>query len=194
MNRLYVMVISLAILPVIIIGNASAQCNAPEIVKGADKYNEQVCKAYAATKNGKQQQALDLFLAASKQNIFESPNVLLFGDMAKTYASLGQFENADRYLKYDNISVLWMIGIVRCQHTSESTDDEILLQDGKALTSSEAKYMVNVICGELYDDYSYFRDRNVESFVPAANAILKYTALRKEIDQMRAKQQSLRKR
>lgn len=182
------MVINLAFLPVIITGTATAQCNAPEIVKGADKYNEQVCKAYAATKNGKQQQALDLFLAASKQNIFESPNVLLLGDIAKTYASLGQFENADRYLKYDNIAVLWMIGIVRCQHTSESTNDEILLQDGKALTSSDAKYMVNVVCGELYDDYSYFRDRNAESFVPAAKAILRYSTVQREIDQMRVKQ------
>jgi hypothetical protein len=169
---------------------ASAQCNVPEVVKGADKYNELVCKAYAATKNGNREQALDLFLAASRENIFESPNVLLFGDIAKTYASLGQFENADKYLKYDNITVLWMIGIIRCHHTSDSSDNEVFVKDGKPLTSPEAKYMVNAVCGELYDDYSYFRDRNAESFVPAAKAILRYSEIRKEIDEMRAKRSS----
>lgn len=187
MNKFRYVAIAVAFLPLIVVGTASAQCNAPELVKGADKYNQEVCKAYAAAKNGRQQQALDFFLAASKENIFELPNALLFGNIAETYAKLGQFANADRCLKYDNIVVLWMIGIDRCKRPSESSDEEFLLHDGETLTSPEAKYMVNVLCGEIYDEYSYFRDRDAESFVFAARAILKYDALRKEIKQMRAK-------
>ena len=76
-----------------------------------------------------------------------------------------------------------MIAMVRCQATSDSTD-ESLFQDGGSLTSDEAKHMVDVLCGPVFDEY-YFRDMDAESFIPAANAILRYEALRKEIDLMR---------
>jgi hypothetical protein len=188
MKRLCLTVVCLVFVAIMFSGPASAQCSAPEIVKGASKYNADVCKAYAAAKSGNQRESLRFFLAASRENLFESPNVLLFGDIAEAYAKLGDFKNADKYLKYDAITVLWMIGIVRCQRISESTDDEILLKDGKPLKSAEAKYMVNAVCGELYDDYSDFRDRSAESFVPAAKAILRYDAVRKKIDLMRGRQ------
>lgn len=164
-----------------------AQCNAPEVVKGAGKYNMLVCQGAAAVGRGEDQKALGLFLAASKEPIFEFPNISLYGRISETYARLGQFKEADLYLKYDDISLLWLIGVVRCQE-GPNMKDEGLFQDGDRLTSDEAKYMANVLCGAIFDEYSHFGDRNAASFVPAAKAILRYNALRKEIDQMRTKQ------
>lgn len=166
-----------------------AQCNAPEVVKGATKYNTLLCQGITASQKGEQQRALAFFLEASKQPIFESPNILMFGRIAETYARLGRFREADLYLKYDDLSLLWLIGIVRCQPQSNS-DNEVLLQDGEPLNSPEAKHMVNVLCGEIFDDSFDFHDSDAKSFIPAAKAILRYSALRKEIDQLRAKQSS----
>ena len=172
--------------------SASAQCSVPELVKGAEKYNELVCKGHAAARSGDDKKALELLLAASEQPVLESPNIRLFRQIAKTYAKLGRFHEADRYLKYDNLSILWMIGIVRCEETSNSTG-ETLFQDRKPLTSDEAKHMASVLCGPVFDEFSYFRDRDAESFIPAAKAILQYGALRKEISLMRDKQLSKRR-
>ena len=166
--------------------SASAQCSAPELVKGADTYNELVCKASKSSRSGDDRKALELLMAVSEQPVLESPNIRLFRMIAKTYAKLGRFPEADRYLKYDNLSVLWMIGIVRCQVALNSTD-ESLFQDGKPLMSDEAKHMAAVLCGPVFDEFSYFPDRDTESFIPAANAILQHVALRKEIDLMRDK-------
>jgi len=151
-----------------------------------------VCKASKASRSGDDRKALELFLAASEQPVLESPNIRLFRRIAKVYAKLGHFHEADRYLKYDNLSILWMIGIVRCEVASNSTD-ESLFQDGKLLISDEAKDMAAVLCGPVFDDFSYFRDRDAESFIPAAKAILQYGALRKEIGLMRDKQLSNRR-
>jgi hypothetical protein len=131
-------------------------------------------------------------LAASEQPVLESPNIRLFPEIAKTYAKLGRFHEADQYLKYDNLSVLWMIGIVRCQVALNSAD-ESLFQDGEPLNSDEAKHMAVVLCGPVFDEFSYFRNRDTESFIPSANAILQYAALRKEIGLMRDKQLSNRR-
>lgn len=168
-------------------GSASAQCSAPELVKGADKYNDLVCKGYAAVGSGDLKKALELFLAASTQPVLESPNTRLFGRIAKTYAALGRFQEAEVYLRYDNMSVLWMIGIVRCKPMPNAAGDR-LFQDGKALTSEEAKHMVDVLCGPMFDEFSYFRDRDTKSFVPAAEAILRHVAASTEIDRMRHRQ------
>ncbi len=163
---------------------AYAQCGLPELVKGAARYNELVCKASSASRAGNNTKALDLLLEASKQPVLESPNLRLFGAIAKSYAKQGRFDEAAQYLKYDDLSILWMIGIVRCQAASDSTDED-LFQDGKALTGDDAKHMATVLCGPVFDEYSYFRDRHVESFVPAAKAILQHASLRKEIDEAR---------
>ncbi|MGD0294873.1 MAG: hypothetical protein ABSB30_13565 [Terracidiphilus sp.] len=172
----------------------SAQCSAPEVVKGADEYNVMVCQASEASQKGDYKKALKLYLAASEQNpLFEFPNILVFGSIARTYARLGQFQEADLYLEYDNLSLLWLIGVVRCQ-ALPSSDDEILLQDGKLLQSKEATHMQNVLCGEIYDNNQYFRDRDADSFIPAAKAILRHGAIHKEIDLLRRKQLSNRGR
>jgi hypothetical protein len=171
---------------VLLSGSAFGQCSAPELVKDADQYNDLVCKAYAAASDGDNKTALALFLAASDEPLFESPNVLLLGQIARTYAKLHRFREADAYLKYDNLSVLWMIGIVRCQVTPDSKN-ESLLQDGARLVSHEAKHMTDVLCGPIFDEYSYFRESDAESFIPAANALLRYEAIRKEIELMRHK-------
>jgi hypothetical protein len=174
------------LLALFLTGSASAQCNAPEQVKGADRYNDLVCKAHAAARSGDDKKTLEFFLAASEEPVLESPNIRLFGQIAKSYGKLGQFHEADLYLKYDDLSILWMIGIIRCQEASNSTD-ESLFQDGKLLISDEAIHMAHVLCGPVFDEFGYFQDRDSESFIPAANAILQYGALRKEIDLMRHK-------
>jgi len=161
-----------------------AQCSRPELVKGADKYNELVCQAFRASRRGNKQKTLELLLRASEQPVLESPNIRLFGPIARTHAELGHFEEASRYLKYDDLSTLWMIGIIRCQTVSESTN-ESLFQDGEILTTNEASHMAGVLCGPIFDEYSYFRDRSTDSFVPAAKAILHHAILSKEIDHMR---------
>ena len=170
-------------------GSVSAQCNAPEVVRGNEKYDELVCEGAAASRNGDHKKALGLFLAASKQTTLEFPNRLLFGRIAETYARLGQFREADLYLQYGNLSLLWQIGVIRCQ-AQPNTEDEVLSQDGTLLESDEAKHMANVLCGPIYDNNDYFGDRDAESFVPVAKDILRYDALRKEIDLLRIAQQS----
>ena len=82
-----------------------------------------------------------------------------------------------------------MIGIVRCQEGSGSTS-ESLFQDGKPLTDGEAKHMASILCGPVFDEFSYFRDRDTESFIPAAKAILQHASLRKEIDSMRERRRT----
>ena len=74
-----------------------AQCNAAEMVKGADKLNQLVCQGVAAAEKGENQKALGFFLAASKEPIFELPNIVMFSRIAETYARLGQFREADVY-------------------------------------------------------------------------------------------------
>jgi hypothetical protein len=187
MKRTFLSLSSTLLVVLFLRGLASAQCSAPELVKGADKYNELVCSASAAAQSGDDGKAIKLLLAASEQPVLESPNIRLFGQIAKTYARLGRFHDSDLYLKYDDLSLLWMIGIVRCRETADSKD-ESLVQDGKPLISDEVKHMAGVLCGPVFDEFSYFRDRDAESFIPAAKAILRHEAIRKEIDAMRHKQ------
>jgi hypothetical protein len=168
-------------------GSAVAQCNAPELVKGADKYNELVCKAFVSAHSGDDKKALDYYLSALNEPVLESPNIRLFAEIAKSYAKLGRFSDANLYMKYDNLSVLWMIGIIRCQGTPNSKDESIF-QDGKQLISKEAKHMADVLCGPMFDEFSYFRDRDTASFVPAAKAILRHEAIHHEIEEMHRKQ------
>lgn len=165
-----------------------AQCTAPEVVRGAYKYNDLVCKASAAAKTGDEKAALEFYLSALNQPVLESPNIRLFADIAETYAKLGQFKQADLYLEYDNLSILWMIGIVRC-----GSNDNALFQDGKLLTSNQAKHMVDGLCGEVFDENSYFRDRDAKSFTAAAKAILRHDAVASEIDELRRQQSSKHK-
>jgi hypothetical protein len=164
------------------------QCHAPELVRGADKYNAAVCKAYGAEKVGNNEEALELLLAASELPVLESPNIRLFGHLALEYAKVKRFEESERYLAYDNLSILWMIGIVRCQLGSNS-GDEVLLQDGRLLASAEANRLSKVLCGPVFDEYSYSRERKAESFVPAARAILLHAELREKIRLLKSKQQ-----
>jgi hypothetical protein len=166
----------------------NAQCHAPEIVGGADKYNALICRGVNAEARGNEHEALENYLAASNMILLETPNVLLFGRIAKTYARLGQFKEADVYLEYDNLRLLWLIGVVRCQ-AQPSFDNEVLLQDGKLLQSAEATHMQSVMCGEILDNDAYFAERNAISFIPVAKAILRHGELRKEIDLMRSKSQ-----
>lgn len=165
-----------------------AQCAAPELVNGAYKYDDLVCKASAAARKGNEKTALEFYLSALNQPVLESPNIRLFADIGETYAKLGQFKQADLYLEYDNISILWMIGIVRC-----GPKDSALFQDGKVLTSNQSKHMVDVLCGEAFDEYSYFRDRDAESFTAAAKAILRHDAVENEIEKLRRERSSERK-
>lgn len=162
-----------------------AQCVAPEVVKGADEFNALLCHGIAASRKGEYQKALAFFLKASKEPMDEEPNVIMFGRIAETYAQVGQFREADVYLKYEDLSLLWLIGVVRCD-----SQDENLVQDGEFLKSADAKHMVNVLCGPIFDNNNYFADRDAASFVPVARLILRYDALRKKIDLMRAKQHS----
>jgi hypothetical protein len=169
-----------------------AQCTAPETIQGAEIYNKFVCQGVQALSSNNREEALRDFLAASQKTTLEFPNTLLFGRIAKVYASLGQFKEAYEYLEYDNISLLWSIGIVRCRAGS-SEEQEILFQDGMLLKSPAATHMASVLCGEVYDNNAYFADRNIESFVPVAKAILRHSELRQEIDLMRTKEGSKKK-
>lgn len=85
-------VIVLAIGAIFFLGKlASAQCSVPELVKGADIYNELVCKASNASRRGDDRKALELLLAASEQPVLESPNTRLFPKIAKTYRQTRSF-------------------------------------------------------------------------------------------------------
>ena len=160
---------------------AKAQCDAVQLIHGADKYNKQVCDAYKASASGQDQKALTLFLAASREPLFELPNSHLFAPIAREYARLGDFNKAKTYLEYDNLALLWEIGIVSC-----SEDQKNLLKGGLNLNTTEANYMTRVVCGAALDDYTYFGNRNAEDFVATANAILRHAALRKEIEKLKA--------
>lgn len=169
-----------------------AQCTAPETIQGAEIYNKLVCQGVQALSSNNREEALCDFLAASQKTTLEFPNTLLFGRIAKVYASLGRFKEAYEYLEYDNISLLWSMGIVRCRPVS-SGEQEILFQDGLLLKSTASTHMAGVLCGEVYDNNAYFADRNIESFVPVGKAILRHSELRKEIDLMRWKKGSEKK-
>jgi hypothetical protein len=167
----------------------AAQCVAPETIQGSEIYNKLVCQGVAALSSQKQEEALHDFLLASQKTTLEFPNTLLFGRIAKIYASLGRFKEANEYLEYDNISLLWSMGVVRCRADS-SADQEVLFQDGVLLKSTAASHMASVLCGEIYDNNAYFADVNIESFVPVAKAILRHSELRKEIDLMQSRKGS----
>jgi hypothetical protein len=164
-----------------------AQCAAPEEIEGDEIYNKLVCQGVQALLNKNQEKALTYFIAASEKTTLEFPNTLLFGRIARTYASLGRFKEAYDYLEYDNISLLWSMGIVRC-HTGSAGEQEVLFQDGVLLKSEAATHMAHVLCGEIYDSNAYFVDRDIVSFAPVARAILRHTELRKEIEIMRSRE------
>jgi hypothetical protein len=130
------------------------------------------------------QGALKFFLSASKGIVAESPNILLFARIAYVYAKLGRFGEADEYLRYDNLALLWAIGVVRCEPIPGS-EDETLRQGGIPLSSSESKQMAGVLCGRMFDDMLDLPDRDAASFVPAAEMILRHTEIRKEIEKLR---------
>lgn len=164
-----------------------AQCTGPEIIKGAEIYNKLVCNGIQALSSNNHEKALVDFISASEKTTLEFPNTLLFGRIARTYASLGRFKEAYEYLEYDDISLLWSMGVVRCR-ASQPSGQEILYQDGVLLKSAVATHMARVLCGEIYDNNAYFADRDIESFVPLARAILRHTELRKEIDLMQSRE------
>jgi hypothetical protein len=164
----------------------SAQCNAPEVVRGADAYNALVCKGYRAMDVKNYQDALKFFLSASKGIVAESPNMLLFARIAYVYAKLGRFGEADEYLRYDNLALLWAIGVVRCKG-GPGTEDDTLHQDGVPLSSSASEHMADVLCGGMLDNMLNLQGRDAASFVPAAELILRHTETRREIDKLRPK-------
>lgn len=160
----------------------SAQCSAPEVVRGADAYNALVCKGYRAMDARDYQGALKFFLSASKESVLESPNMRLFARIAYVYAKLGRFSDADEYLRYDNLALLWAIGVVRCEGNPGS---EVLRQDAVPLSTTESKHMADVLCGGMLDDMLNLPGRDAASFVPAAEMILRHTEIRKEIEKLR---------
>jgi tetratricopeptide (TPR) repeat protein len=164
----------------------SAQCNAPEVVPAADTYNAFVCKGYRAMDAGNYQEALKFFLSASKGIVAESPNMLLFARIAYVYAKIGRFGEADEYLRYDNLALLWAIGVVRCERIPGS-EHETLRQDGVPLSSSESKHMADVLCGGMLDDMLDLQARDAAGFVPVAQMILRHTEIRREIEKLRPK-------
>lgn len=188
MKRFCVLLVWLALIGMLPV-QCRAQCTAPETIQGADIYNKLVCQGVQALSNKKQEEALRDFLSASQKTTLEFPNTLLFRRIAKTYASLGQFKEAHEYLEYDGISLLWSMGIVRCRAGSVGAQ-EVLFQDGVLVKSAAATHMAGVLCGEIYDNNQYFADRDIESFVPVAKAILHHSELRKEIDLMQSRKDS----
>ncbi|HLW81237.1 MAG TPA: hypothetical protein VKS20_04270 [Candidatus Acidoferrales bacterium] len=165
--------ISAALLP---LQAAMAQCKATELVRGAGKYNKLVCDAYAQRSAKHFQQALSLFLTASREPLFEVPNIQLLAPIAETYADLGQFREAERYLQYDNLALLWELGIAGCDQ-----GDSELTQGGKSLTSDEAKHVANLVCGAAFENFTEFGNRTIEDLIPVANAMLRHDAIRREI-------------
>jgi len=183
-RRSFALVIMTAICTV---ASCSAQCSVPEVVEYPAPYNGLVCDADAATKRGDNKLALDLLLKAAKTPLLEAPNVLLFGRIALAYAKLSLFKEADQYLRYDELTLFWRIGIVRCE-TIEHSDDEVLYRDGHLLNSDDATHMANELCGDAYRDLFDFQNDGIESFIPVAKAILRHDTIRQEIALMRAKQ------
>jgi hypothetical protein len=156
-------------------------------MKGYDEFNTLLCNGVLASEHGDYNKALEFYLAASQKGFLEYPNFVMFQKIALTYARLGQFENAYKYLKYDDISILWAVGIVRCQSV-DGADDSVLLQDGHLMGSDEARYLANhVLCGEAIEDNVDFSQWNAENLVSVAKAILEHKKLRSEIYQMSAK-------
>lgn len=156
--------------------SAIAQCNATEIVHGAEKYNKLVCDGYAARSAKQYQRALDIFLSASKQPLFEVPNIQLLAPIAETYVDLDRTEEAERFLRYDNLALLWELGIVSCNQENSG-----LTQGGVALTSETAKYVTNLVCGAAFDDFTNFTNVKVDDLIPVANAMLRYKGIQERI-------------
>jgi hypothetical protein len=133
---------------------------------------------------GHYQEALKFFLSASKGIVLESPNMRLFARIAYVYAKLGRFDDADEYLRYDNLALLWAIGVVRCEG---NPGFEVLRQDEVPLSSAESKHMADVLCGGMFDKMLDLGGSDAASFVPAAEMILRHTEIRKEIEKLRPK-------
>jgi len=164
-----------------------AQCVAPELIEGADIYNHLVCQGIQELSEGKSEEALHDFISASEKTTLEYPNTRMFGRIAETYASLQHFKEAQEYLDYDNLSLLWSMGLVRCKSDS-AAGHESLFRDGTLLKSEGATHMAGVLCGAIYDNNADFGDRNIDSFESVARAILRHNELQKRVNLMRLRQ------
>lgn len=167
------LVVSITLFP---FGSAIAQCSATETIHGAKKYNKLVCNAYAAMSAKQYDEALNLFISASKQPLFEVPNIQILAPIAETYLDLGQSEQAERFLHYDNLALLWELGIVSCNQENSG-----LMEGGVPLTSEPAKYVTTLVCGTAFDNFTNFNNVRVDDLIPIASAMLRYEAIQKKI-------------
>lgn len=164
------------------------QCKEAETVSGATKYNVLLCDGIRLAKLGRHAAAVNQFVAASRVPLEESPNILLFPRLATEYATLGKTREAKRYLEYDELSVLWMLGEVRCSpRSSEQYEQETLVRNGSRVVSDEADEMSKVLCGEIFDDYNDTRNLAVRGFVPAAKSVLRHEQARLVVERLTAR-------
>jgi hypothetical protein len=162
-----------------------AQCDSPELIKGAEKYNALVCKAEVASSSHDEKLAQSILLLAENESPVEKfPNVFLFDRIALSNARLGQFDLAALNLDYENISILWMMGIVRCKKIPNS-DDEILFREGEPFHSENARYMANTLCGDIYDNNQNYLSAKASDYGRAAKMILRHMEIEKEIAALR---------
>ncbi len=160
----------------------AAQCDSPDLVHGADKYNALVCKAEAAAQNHDEKKALSILLLAEEESpLPDFPNLFLFDRVALSNARLGNFDMAELNLAYADISLLWMKGIARCRKIP-SSDDEILVQDDAPLHSENARYMANVLCGDAYDKAHEENLATAGNSQLTARMALRHAEIKNEID------------
>lgn len=164
---------------------AAAQCDSPDGIQGAEKYNALVCKAEAASQARDEKKALSIYLLAEDESpVANYPNVFLYDRVALSNARLGDFDLADLNLEYATIALQWMHGMVRCEKIP-SSDDEILFREDHPLHSANARFMANVLCGDAYDkshDENVARAGNGEL---AARMALRHSEIEKEVAALR---------
>jgi hypothetical protein len=162
-----------------------AQCDAPELIKGADKYNALVCRAEAASQNHDEKLARSILLLAEDETpVQDFPNVFLFDRVALSNARFGQFDLAELNIEYSNISILWMEGVIRCKKIPDS-DDELLFREGEPLHSENARFMASVLCGDIYDKNQNFPLVKTSDLERVANMKLRHIEIEKEITALR---------
>jgi hypothetical protein len=163
-----------------------SQCNIPEITEYPAPYNKVVCEANIASQHGDYAKALDLLLSASKTQLLEAPNVLLYNRIAATYIQLGQYQNADLYLRYDSIALLWRMGIIRCNAIGND-NTAVLLKEGHLLNGEDASFMASVLCGDAFSDLFDFNNEDIESYYPLAKAIIRHHKTQVQLQHMKSK-------
>jgi len=156
-------------------------CESYDFVGGAaDDYSKTICAARKLMKEGKNSQAAELLVRASRLMLFEEPNFRALPDLALTQYLSGQLVEAKRTIILAEYTLGVLVGMYSCVEDERDGHYSIWSSAEIDFVPAIAELAAERMCGAAYDGYYEYAD--LESFVVDAELVKHYLEIRKAID------------